>query len=181
MSDKNYDLILIGATGFTGKRAARYLKENIPSSLSWGIAARNSEKLSAIAEELVVPSEHCFIVDTTIREQVEAVVKQAKVILTTVGPFSLYGEEVIAACAKFGTHYLDITGEVGFIKEMEAKYGELAKQSGAMIIPFSGFDSVPADIATYILASKFESPEKLTIKAFTVSAADLTEARSLLC
>lgn len=166
MSDKNYDLILIGATGFTGKRAARYLKENIPSSLSWGIAARNSEKLSAIAEELVVPSEHCFIVDTTIREQVEAVVKQAKVILTTVGPFSLYGEEVIAACAKFGTHYLDITGEVGFIKEMEAKYGELAKQSGAMIIPFSGFDSVPADIATYILASKFESPEKLTIKAF---------------
>jgi short subunit dehydrogenase-like uncharacterized protein len=166
MADTHFDLILIGATGFTGKRAAKYLKDNSPKSLTWGIAARNSEKLLAVAEEVGLSPEQSFIVDTTNQEDVENVVKQAKVIMTTVGPFSLYGEKVIAACAKFGSHYLDITGEVGFIKEMEAKYGDLARKNGALIIPFSGFDSVPADIAAYLLASNFNSPEKLTIKAF---------------
>lgn len=166
MSEKKYDLILIGATGFTGKRATRYLKKNTSETLNWGIAARNPEKLSALASTLSISNDNCFVVDTTDKAQVEKVVKQAKVIITTVGPFSLYGEQVIAACAKYGSHYLDITGEVGFIKEMEAKYGSLAKQTGALIIPFSGFDSVPADVASYLLASKFSSPEKLSIRAF---------------
>jgi short subunit dehydrogenase-like uncharacterized protein len=97
---------------------------------------------------------------------VESVVKQAKIIITTVGPFSLYGEEVIAACAKFGTHYLDITGEVGFIKKMKDKYEQAAKESGALLIPFSGFDSVPADLASLMLADRFDAPKKLSIKSY---------------
>jgi short subunit dehydrogenase-like uncharacterized protein len=166
MPSKDFDIILIGATGFTGQRAARYLNENAPDNLNWGIAARNPEKLNNVSSEINLGSEKCFIVDTTVKEQVEAVVKQSRIIVTTVGPFSLYGEEVIAACAKFGTHYLDITGEVGFIKKMKDTYGSLAKKNGAILIPFSGFDSVPADIATFLLSREFEQPAKLDIKAY---------------
>lgn len=166
MHSKPFDIILIGATGFTGERAARYLHQHASDDLNWGIAARNPEKLDAVANKLSLSGERCFIVDTTYKDQVEAVVKQAKIIITTVGPFSLYGEEVIAACAKFGTHYLDITGEVGFIKKMKDKYGELAKKSGSKLIPFSGFDSVPADLTAFLLSRKFDCPERLTIKAY---------------
>lgn len=166
MSSKPFDIILIGATGFTGKRAAHYLKDKTPVNLKWGIAARNNNKLDRIADELSVTDDRRFIVDTTNTEQVESVVKQARIIITTVGPFSLYGEEVIAACSKFGTHYLDITGEVGFIKQMKDKYESQAHKSGAQLIPFSGFDSVPADIAAFLLSKEFDQPKKLSIKAY---------------
>lgn len=166
MSPKPFDIILIGATGFTGERAARYLHDHAPDNLNWGIAARNKEKLARVAGDLKVENERCFIADTTVTEQVEQIVKQTRIIMTTVGPFSLYGEEVIAACAKFGTHYLDITGEVGFIKKMKNKYGDLAEKTGAKLIPFSGFDSVPADLAAFLLSREFEQPEELNIRAY---------------
>lgn len=166
MASKPFDIILIGATGFTGKRAAHYLRDNAPENVKWGIAARNSDKLATIAEKLDLSPEDCFTVDTTSKDQVETVVELTKIVITTVGPFSLYGEEVIAACAKSGTHYLDITGEVGFIKKMKDRYGDLAEQSGAKLIPFSGFDSIPADLSALILSGEFDEPEKLNIKAY---------------
>jgi len=166
MASKPFDIILIGATGFTGERAAHYLNDHAPDDLNWGIAARNSDKLSAVADKLILSPDRCFTVDTTNKEQVEAVVKLTKIVITTVGPFSLYGEEVIAACAKFGIHYLDITGEVGFIKKMKDRYGDLAEKNGAKFIPFSGFDSVPADLSAFILAREFDKPKNLSIKAY---------------
>ncbi|WP_428236315.1 saccharopine dehydrogenase family protein [Gracilimonas sp.] len=166
MPDTSFDLILIGATGFTGRRAARYLKEHAPEDFNWGIAARNPDKVSALAKKLNLPENQCFIVDNLNKERVEEVVQKTKIVITTAGPFSLYGENVIAACAKFGTHYLDITGEVGFIKQMADKYGEMARESGALLIPFSGFDSIPADIAAFLLQKEFDQPEKLSIKSY---------------
>lgn len=163
MTSKNYDIILIGATGFTGQRAARYLSQHAPASLNWGIAARNKQKLYKIAETLNISADRCFIVDTTNRKQVDSVVQQTRIIITTAGPFSLYGEQVIAACAESETHYLDITGEVGFIRKMKDKYGKAAQNSGAVLIPFSGFDSVPAEIAVFLLSEEFDQPEKLSI------------------
>ncbi len=166
MPDKAFDLILIGATGFTGRRAARYLKQHAPKDFNWGIAARNPDKVSALSRKLDLTEERCFIVDNLNKERVEEVVEKAKIIITTAGPFSLYGENVIAACAKFGTHYLDITGEVGFIKQMADTYGEIAQKSGALLIPFSGFDSVPADIAAFLLQKEFDQPQKLSIRSY---------------
>lgn len=166
MDTNKFDLILIGATGFTGKRAAHYLKIHAPKDLRWGIAARNNSKLKRLADQLDISSNRCFIVDTTVADQVEDVVRQSRIIITTVGPFSLYGENVIAACAKFGTHYLDITGEVGFIKNMKEKYGKIAQKNKAKIIPFSGFDSVPADISAYLLSQQFNNPDKLTLTSY---------------
>ncbi|MGN8225959.1 saccharopine dehydrogenase family protein [Gracilimonas sp. BCB1] len=166
MPDKPFDLILIGATGFTGRRAAGYLQELAPEDFNWGIAARNPDKISALADKLNIANDRCFIVDNLNKERVDEVVQKTKIILTTAGPFSLYGENVIAACAKFGTHYLDITGEVGFIKEMRDKYEETAQKSGSLLIPFSGFDSVPADVAAFLLQKEFDQPEKLSIKSY---------------
>lgn len=165
MSPKDFDIILIGATGFTGKRAAQYLHDHAPESLNWGIAARNESKLSDLAKKLNISGNRCFIADTTNRAQVEPIVKQTNIIITTAGPFSLYGEEVIAACAKFGTHYLDITGEVGFIKKMTESYGDIAQKSGAILIPFSGFDSIPAELAAFLISKKFDAPKKLSIQS----------------
>lgn len=165
MPERNFDLILIGATGFTGSRAVQYLSDHAPENLKWGIAARNPEKIKNVADRHNIDEDRCFIVDTTIREQVEAVAQKTRIILTTVGPFSLYGEEVIAACARLGTHYLDITGEVGFIKQMKEKYNQLAQNSGAAIIPFSGFDSIPAELAAFSLSRRFpQTPQKLDIR-----------------
>lgn len=166
MAERTFDLILMGATGFTGRRAAKYLQEHAPDSLKWGIAARNLPRLHAIASEVGVPETDCFQVDTTQRKQVEKVVAKTRMIITTVGPFSLYGEEVVAACARLGTHYLDITGEVGFIKQMRDRYEDLARESGALLIPFSGFDSVPADLAAFLLSQEFQDPSELDIRSY---------------
>ncbi|MFA5669017.1 MAG: saccharopine dehydrogenase NADP-binding domain-containing protein [Balneolaceae bacterium] len=165
MSDKIFDIILIGATGFTGRRAAKYLKEHAPE-LNIGIAARNESRLSSLASQLGYSTSSTFVVDTLNKETVDKVAAIAKVIISTAGPFSLYGEQVIASCVEHGTHYLDITGEVDFIKSMMNKYGDLAVKNKCLLIPFSGFDSVPADIATYLISKKFENPETLQIKAY---------------
>ncbi|SMO75337.1 saccharopine dehydrogenase family protein [Gracilimonas mengyeensis] len=166
MEQKPFDIILIGATGFTGKQAAQYFLDRAPSSVRWGIAARNPKKLKKLAEKLDLPASATFLVDTLNYEQVEKVVQQAHIIVTTAGPFSLYGEQVIKACAHYGTHYLDITGETEFIRDMMDQYGDTARENGAALIPFSGFDSVPADLTTMLLSQKFDQPKRLSITSF---------------
>lgn len=166
MSAKPYDIILVGATGFTGRRAVKYLTDHAPDTLKWAIAARNPQKLSRITGQFNIDSDRCFRVDTTNSDDVRKIVDQTRIIVTTVGPFSLYGEELIKQCAESGTHYLDITGEVGFIRKMIAKYEDSAIQTGSILIPFSGFDSVPADITAYSLSKEFTAPSKLSIKSY---------------
>ena len=165
MKTRPFDIILIGATGFTGRRAARYLKTH-GKGLRIGLAARNSERLNILATELGYSADSAFVVNTLQKEQVDRVTALTKIVISTAGPFSLYGEQVIASCVEHGTHYLDITGEVDFIHEMIEKYGEMALQNKCKLIPFSGFDSVPADITAYLLSTKFESPKELNIKSY---------------
>lgn len=164
MSNKHFDIILIGATGFTGKRAAKYLKKHAPD-LKIGLAARNEGRLATLASQLGYSNNSTFVVDTLNKETVDKVTSISKIIISTAGPFSLYGEQVITSCVVHGTHYLDITGEVDFIKSMMDKYGELAVKNKCKLIPFSGFDSVPADITAYLLSKEFKNPDSLQIKA----------------
>lgn len=157
---------MIGATGFTGRRAAKYLKDNAPATLKWGVAARNHDKLNALASTLGIQSSNCFVVNTLKEEETDSVALKTRIIVTTVGPYSLYGEQVIASCVKHGTHYLDITGEVGFIKQMADKYGESARQNKSMLIPFSGFDSVPAEVCMQELSTRFSTNDEVYIKSY---------------
>lgn len=166
MFSETLDIILVGATGFTGHRAAKYFNTHAPDTLKWGLAARNMEKLNRLADELDIDRSRCFKVDITNRDDVQRVISNTRIIVTTAGPFSLYGEELIRQCAETGTHYLDITGEVGFIAKMRRKYESLALNNKAILIPFSGFDSVPADITAFLLSQTYDKPARLSIKSY---------------
>lgn len=145
-----FDLILYGATGFTGRLAAQYLlRPGIGDQLRIAIAGRNEQKLVAV--QLACQIKPAIVIaDSTQPSSIEAMVQKTNVVLSLAGPFALYGEVVVAACAKWGRDYLDITGETPFIRTMLERYQQQALTTGARLIPFSGFDSIPADLATYL-------------------------------
>jgi short subunit dehydrogenase-like uncharacterized protein len=170
---REYELVLLGATGYTGKLVAEWVSTHLPEDLRWAIAGRNEKKLQGVIDELKKlsparkqPSKmSVFLLHHTRltnvpdiekceleKDQLDALAKKSTLIITTVGPFMYYGEAVLAACASNGTHYLDSTGEVPWIYDMIAKYDAIAKQNKSIIIPECGLDSVPADILTYVLA-----------------------------
>ncbi|KAJ4298172.1 hypothetical protein N0V90_006071 [Kalmusia sp. IMI 367209] len=154
---RQYELILLGATGYTGKLTAEWISQHLPTDLKWAIAGRNANKLQKVVDELKTLSpdrkqpdiETCELEE----DQLTTLTLKTRLIITTVGPFMFYGEPVLAACAKNGTHYLDCTGEVPWIHSMVPKYHTQAQATGAIIIPECGLDSVPADILAYALTS----------------------------
>ncbi|KAJ4363635.1 hypothetical protein N0V83_009931 [Neocucurbitaria cava] len=153
---RQYELILLGATGYTGKLVAEWISTHLPEDLKWAIAGRNTKKLQGVVDELtkLSPNRKQPDIETCEleMEQLDNLVQRATLVITTVGPFMHYGEPVLAACVRNGTHYLDSTGEVPWIYDMVAKYDALAKKSHSIIIPECGLDSVPADVVAYVLA-----------------------------
>lgn len=145
----SYQIIVYGATGFTGQRTTEYLAANAPADLRWAIAGRNADKLDDLKRRLNL-SVDTIAVDANDADGIAQMVQQTQVLITTAGPYALYGENLIKSCAEHGTHYVDITGEVPWVQDMIARYGDAATKSGAKIIPFCGFDSVPADIGTWV-------------------------------
>lgn len=150
---KKYDIILFGATGFTGKRAAKYLNDkNLKSN--WAISGRNEAKLLMLKDELDL-TQDAIVVDVTKEEDVFPIVQQTKIVISTAGPYDLYGSNLVKACAGLGVHYVDITGESLWVAEMIDKYGAVAEQNKAKIISFCGFDSIPADLGNWMLFKFF--------------------------
>lgn len=149
-----FDLLVVGATGFTGRQAAAYLARHAPAGLRWALVARDGERLSAVRERLGAQQADrpCLVVDSLDEAAVRAMVGRTRVVLTTVGPYAQYGEPLLAACAEAGTHYVDITGETAWVRRMIDRHDEAARRSGARVVPFCGFDSVPADLGTWMLA-----------------------------
>ncbi len=143
------DLVLFGATGFVGRQAARYLAEHAPASLSVGLAARSADKLEALAASLNREVE-LLVVDVSDPASVDDMARRARVLLTTVGPYARYGDPVVDACVEHGTHYLDITGEVPWVQQVIARHHARAAAEGTVLVPFSGFDSVPSDLAAWM-------------------------------
>ena len=148
MSEKEYDLLVFGATSFTGALVVEYLNENY-SGLKWAIAARNQEKMDAVKKGLKcdVPT---ILLDSTKMKDIEKAIGMTNLILTTVGPYQLYGNDVLAMCAKNGVDYVDLSGEPGWMFEMQ-KYLAAAKESGARIVHSCGFDSIPSDLGVLML------------------------------
>lgn len=145
-----YDIILYGATGFTGRRAVAYFQEFAPVSVRWAIAGRDEQKLLDLKVELGLKVD-ALIADALNANDIDILVQQTEVILTTAGPYSLYGSNIVAACAKYGIHYVDITGESPWVRDMLDLHGSTARKMGAKIIPFCGFDSIPADLGIWVL------------------------------
>jgi len=162
---RKYDLVLLGATGFTGRLVAEHL--GLTPTLSWAIAGRNQAKLEALRAQLASKFPHLEALpiikaDTLDSASMEALAAETRVVCTTVGPYDLYGEAVVAACVAKGTDYCDLTGEVPFIRRMIDLYHDEAVASGARIVHCCGFDSIPSDLGVHVVQresrAKFDAP-----------------------
>ena len=151
MSNTNkLDLIIWGATGFTGQLVSEYInKKYSNTALKWGIAGRNKEKASVIAERLNIAKDRIFIADCNDLESLIKLTSKTKVICTTVGPYAKLGTNLIEACIKTNTNYCDITGETQWIRKMIDKYHSKAKENKIKIINSCGFDSIPSDMGVF--------------------------------
>ena len=147
---RKFDLLVYGASGFTGRLVARYLAQHAPPALRWGLAGRSSAKLSEIKAQCVALNPQLAELPVVLGEgegeALRALVQSTTAVISTAGPFKLYGEPLLAACAESGTHYADITGETAWCEAMEAKYGARARATGAIIVPMCGLDSLPSDL-----------------------------------
>lgn len=154
---RDFDIVLWGATGFTGRLVAIYLARNYASSgLKWAIGGRNRGKLEQLRDELLsydatLANLELVTGDSHDRESLDRITERTTTVCTTVGPYDLYGEELVASCVDKGTHYCDLTGETPFIRRMIDRYHERAVESGARIVHCCGFDSIPSDIGTFVL------------------------------
>ena len=154
MSDKNFDVVVYGATGFTGKLVVEYMHNQYGNdeSISWAMAGRSHEKLIAVRDALGVSHDVALLtVDSNDKSTVAEMVKQTKCVLTTVGPYQLYGPIIVKQCAANGTDYVDLCGEPGWMHEMINEHTEQAMETGARIVFSCGFDSIPFDLGVYFL------------------------------
>lgn len=151
MDERPYDVVLYGASGFTGKQTVQYFAQAlVPSLVQWAISGRNREKLESV-KELVGVNVDVLVADSQDQSAVDAIVSQTRVLLNTAGPFALYGNAIVDACVRFKTHYVDITGETPWVRELCDHYHDQAASNGTRIIPLCGFDSVPSDLGTYLV------------------------------
>ena len=150
MSNSNkYDFVIYGATGFTGKLVVEYAINQYASNneISWAIAGRNNEKLEHVQEKYNLPSNiGKIVVDSNDQNSIDEMVSQTKCVLTTVGPYQLYGEKIVKTCISTGTDYVDLCGEPGFMHKIISECSAEAKETGARIVFSCGFDSIPFDL-----------------------------------
>ena len=153
---KKYEIVLYGATGFTGQLCAKYFMNNYPD-LNWAIAGRDKEKLELLKSDINFSGD-VLIADGQDLEALNALAEQTKVVLSTAGPFARYGSLLVQACVEQGAHYTDITGENHWVRDMIDQHHEKAASKGVRIIPSCGYDSIPSDIGTYFAVSQFDKP-----------------------
>jgi short subunit dehydrogenase-like uncharacterized protein len=151
MVDRRYDVVLYGASGFTGKQTVQYFAQHVaPGEVRWAIAGRNRQKLESVKAQVGVNAD-VLVADSQDQTAIDNIVSQTRVLLNTAGPFALYGNAIVDACVRLRTHYVDITGETPWVRELCDRYHERAASDGTRIIPCCGFDSVPSDLGTYLV------------------------------
>ncbi|OWZ18506.1 Trans-acting enoyl reductase [Phytophthora megakarya] len=186
---KPFDVIVFGATGFTGSLVARYLAAepesalSNPSALKWAIAARSEAKLVQVREQLktklpnvapeLIDAIPVVVADSDNEESLVKMVQQTNVVVSLVGPYKLYGELLVKTCADNGVHYCDLTGEIVWIEEMTAKYATTAAQSGAVIVNCCGFESIPSDLTTFLVADRIKKKYNSATRTIDLYITDL--------
>jgi short subunit dehydrogenase-like uncharacterized protein len=158
---RKYDVVIFGATGFTGALTAQYLAKNAPTELKWALAGRNREKLEAVRSKLGVEVD-VLLAEVDDAASLQKIAEAARIVVTTVGPYVRYGEPLVAACAEAGTDYLDLTGESEFVDRMYVAYNAKAVETGARIIHCCGFDSIPYDLGVQYTVEQL--PKNVPIK-----------------
>ena len=152
-ADKPFDIVVFGASGYTGRLVAEYLAaEYGGTDLTWAMAGRSLDKLTSVRTEMGISDAVALLeVDVDNPASVSEMVDACRVVITTVGPYQLYGDELVKQCAERGTDYVDLTGEPSWMHETIARFSEAAKRSGARIVHSCGFDSIPFDLGVYLL------------------------------
>jgi len=159
MKDRPFDLIVYGATGFVGRQAVEYLANHVQArGLRLAIAGRDKRKLEAIRSSLGKPagSVEVVVANADDRAALDAMAAKARVVLSTAGPFALYGDALVDACVAKRTHYVDITGETVWVRGLIDRLHARAARNGTRIIPCCGFDSVPSDLGAYLIARQVQ-------------------------
>lgn len=156
---KEFDVVIYGATGFTGRLVAEYLhSEYGDTDLKWAMAGRSSDKLAAVRNEMGISEDVALITaDSENAASLDAMCERSRAVITTVGPYQLYGEPLVAAAVKAGTDYVDLCGEPAWMHDIIERYDTKAKQSGARIVLSCGFDSIPFDMGVYFLQQHAKS------------------------
>nr|WP_315490128.1 saccharopine dehydrogenase NADP-binding domain-containing protein [uncultured Rhodoferax sp.] len=152
-SPKKYDVVLYGASGFVGRQTVDYFAHSADvqsSGLTWALAGRSQDKLEAVRKASGAQKAGIVVAEAHDAAAMDALARNAKVVLSTAGPFALYGSELVAACVRHGTHYVDITGETPWVKGLIDQHHVAAQRKGARIIPFCGFDSIPSDLSAHL-------------------------------
>ncbi len=153
--NRKYDIVVWGASGFTGKLVVEYLHRRYTNGgdLAWAIAGRNEQKLQQVLSELSISSNapDILIADSHDADSLRQLARSTKVVLTTVGPYALYGSELVGACVENGTHYCDLSAEIHWLRQMMDKHQSAAEKTGARIVHACGFDSIPSDLGVQFL------------------------------
>ncbi|MFF8289762.1 saccharopine dehydrogenase family protein [Streptomyces sp. NPDC016309] len=175
-TERAYDVVLFGATGFVGELTARYLAAHAPAGCRWALAGRSRDKLEALRERLAAEDPRCadlplLTADAADPASVRELAGSARVVATTVGPYVWYGEPLVAACAEAGTDYVDLTGEPEFVDLMYVRHDARARETGARIVHACGFDSVPHDLGVYFTVAQLPEGVPLAVDGFVRSNA----------
>ncbi|KAF4996540.1 hypothetical protein FDECE_12392 [Fusarium decemcellulare] len=170
---RQYDLVVYGATGYTGKWTAEYITTHLATDLKWAVAGRSESKLQAVVDDCKERNPDRLLPAIEIAslndEDLSALAKKTCVLVTAVGPYCLYGEHAFKACAEAGTHYVDVTGEAAWVHKMIKKYDAIAKKTGAILVPQAGIESAPADLGTWALAKAIRTELGTPTKNVTIS------------
>jgi short subunit dehydrogenase-like uncharacterized protein len=164
-----FDVVVYGATGFTGGLVVDYLAEHAPSTLRWAVAGRDRSRLEAIRDRVRVGSGRevgVVVARSDDRVSLDAMTASARVVLTTVGPYAQHGEPLVASCVAQGTDYVDITGEPEFVDRVLARHHEEAARRGVRIVNCCGFDSVPHDLGAFFAVRELAAEGPVALEGF---------------
>jgi short subunit dehydrogenase-like uncharacterized protein len=178
-ASRPYDLVLFGGTGFTGGLTADYLAARIPEGRRWALVGRNRAKLDAVVARLAAANPGATApdvieADAGDRAAMREVAEATRVVVTTVGPYALYGEPLVAACAAAGTDYADLTGEPEFVDRMWVEHHAEAERTGARLVHCCGFDSIPHDLGAYFTVKQLPEGVPLTVNGYVRSNASFS-------
>ncbi|GGB76047.1 saccharopine dehydrogenase family protein [Blastomonas aquatica] len=152
MTDRTFDIIVYGATSFVGQIITRYMHEQFSDgSITWAIAGRSRSKLQKVSDAIGLAGVDILVADAADETALTKICARTKVVISTVGPYALYGDLLVQVCSATGTHYCDLTGEPQWIRKMQSRHEDDAKKSGARIVHCCGFDSIPSDLGVHFL------------------------------
>jgi short subunit dehydrogenase-like uncharacterized protein len=174
-ASRKYDVVLYGASGFVGRQTVAYFARHPQVKalgLNWALGGRSADKLAAVKKACGAKHAGIVVAEAHDAAAMDALARSTSVVLSTAGPFALYGSELVAACVRHGTHYVDITGETPWVRGLIDQHHAQAAETGARIIPFCGFDSSPSDLSAWLahqaMQTRYGEPCARVKAAFSV-------------